>query len=525
MRYWAKDGDLLSYTASADALELYITTSQNGGSALSKVEPATGYGVYKSIDEAKDAFLKDVAAWAKKDVSEIKFDTAANFQSNFSWGQFFPTNAGNAGKLDYPSAEQPSFWNVPANREKWGWLVEKIYETMVKYPGGDTYTASLDHVKNAKESWYCGSPQTIAYAFWYFLTGQQHGYFGFNFQDGHNTEWIDARTNVEKWNDYKIDATTAAPDDNWVVTYRVVNTATKNESSMTVKYVVVDSYTPTISVNADKLFIKPKQVGDLLVIDPINKYELVKAYNGQYNGVDIKGNDITHRVEFDTELNFDSPKEGTFPVVATVWNNAHTKSAQVRFQVEIFDMTRPNVITRNVTILQGQDFDVRDGIAIAVDNVDGDLRSQTYQWWNQASKPIDTTKMDSGKTTRTENVKVEVIDRAGNTTTVTFKLTIVSTAGLTAKDVQDIVEKAVSPVTDSVDDLAVSVEEMFGGLTQEVKDSVANKATSQEVRDLATKLDALSDKVNAKGCKSCAAVALALASVVTLVAVVVRKRH
>lgn len=525
MRYWAKDGDLLSYTASADALELYITTSQNGGSALSKVEPATGYGVYKSIDEAKDAFLKDVAAWAKKDVSEIKFDTAANFQSNFSWGQFFPTNAGNAGKLDYPSAEQPSFWNVPANREKWGWLVEKIYETMVKYPGGDTYTASLDYVKNAKESWYCGSPQTIAYAFWYFLTGQQHGYFGFNFQDGHNTEWIDARTNVEKWNDYKIDATTAAPDDNWVVTYRVVNTATKNESSMTVKYVVVDSYTPTISVNADKLFIKPKQVGDLLVIDPINKYELVKAYNGQYNGVDIKGNDITHRVEFDTELNFDSPKEGTFPVVATVWNNAHTKSAQVRFQVEIFDMTRPNVITRNVTILQGQDFDVRDGIAIAVDNVDGDLRSQTYQWWNQTSKAIDTTKMDSGKTTRTENVKVEVIDRAGNTTTVTFKLTIVSTAGLTAKDVQDIVEKAVSPVTDSVDDLAVSVEEMFGGLTQEVKDSVANKATSQEVRDLATKLDALSDKVNAKGCKSGAAVALALASVVTLVAVVVRKRH
>lgn len=66
---------------------------------------------------------------------------------------------------------------------------------------------------------------------------------------------------------------------------------------------------------------------------------------------------------------------------------------------------------------------------------------------------------------------------------------------------------------------------MFGGLTQEVKDSVANKATSQEVRDLATKLDALSDKVKAKGCKSGAAVALALASVVTLVAVVVRKRH
>ena len=186
-------------------------------------------------------------------------------------------------------------------------------------------------------------------------------------------------------------------------------------------------------------------------------------------------------------------------------------------------MTRPNVITRNVTILQGQDFDVRDGIAIAVDNVDGDLKSQTYQWWNQTSKAIDTTKVDGAS--RTENVKVEVMDRAGNTTTVTCKLTIVSTAGLTAKDVQDIVEKAVSQVTDSVDDLAVSVEEMFGGLTQEVKDSVANKATSQEVRDLATKLDALSDKVNAKGCKSGAAVALALASVVTLVAVVVRKRH
>ena len=103
MRYWAKDGDLLSYTASADALELYITTSQNGGSALSKVEPATGYGIYKSIDEVKDAFLKDVAAWAKKDVSEIKFDTAANFQSNFSWGQFFPTNAVSYTHLTLPT--------------------------------------------------------------------------------------------------------------------------------------------------------------------------------------------------------------------------------------------------------------------------------------------------------------------------------------------------------------------------------------------------------------------------------------
>lgn len=516
MRYWATDGDLTSYKASADVLDLYITTSHNGGSSTTSVEPVKGY---QSIEEVKNAFLKAIADWKKVDVSEIKFDTAANFQSNFSWGQFMATNATNAEKSDYPSADLPAFWNVEENRTKWGWLLEKIYETMLAYPGGDTYTASLGHIKDAKDSYFCGSPQTLAYAIWYYLNGQEHGYMGLNFADGHNSEWIDTRTNLDKWNDYMLDATTASPDDNWVITYRVVNKATYVESSMTIKYVVVDSYTPTITVNTDKLFIKPKQVGDLLVIDPIYKYDLVEAYSGQYNGVDIKGNNITQRVEFETELDFDNPVEGSFPVVATVWNNSRTKSAQVKFNVEIYDLTKPNVITRNVTILQGQDFDVRDGIAIAVDNVDGDLKSQTYQWWNQTSKAIDTTKVDGA--VRTETVKVEVTDRAGNATNVSFKLTIVSTAGLTEKDVQDIVEKAVSPVTDSVDDLTASVEEMFGDLTA----ATSGIATEQNVKDLEEKVDSFVTNLTGKGCKSGAAVALALASVVTLVALVIRKKH
>ena len=254
-KYWAVPNDFTSFQADASVLEMYVSVD-----GLTVVQPNTGYSTFQ---EVVDDFLGDIAKWAGKDVSEIKFDTAANFQSNFSWGQFFATNADNANKPDYPSAEQPSFWNVPEHREKWGWLIEEIYATMLKYPGGDTYTASLSHVENAKNSWYCGSPQTIAYAFWYFLTGQEHGYFGFHFQDGHNSEWLDTRSNLEKWQQYEIDTALDNVDKNYLVEYTVINNVTGNKSTYAIKYVVVDEYTPILNVNKDALLLSPTLVKQL----------------------------------------------------------------------------------------------------------------------------------------------------------------------------------------------------------------------------------------------------------------------
>lgn len=580
MRYWNVQDDLESYKADPDVLDLYITESANGGSALVTVEPNNSY---TSMQEVVDDFLNDIAKWKKIKVEEIKFDTAANFQSNFSWGQFFPTNANNAGKLDYPSEETPSFWNIPAHREKWSWLIEKIYQTMIAYPGGDTYTGSLGHVSDAMNGYWCGSPQTIAYAFWYFLTGQTHGYFGLNFGDGHNVEWLDTRTNVEKWNDYRIDATTKAVGDNWTVTYRAVNRETGRDSSLTVKYVVVDSYTPIITFDRAKLRYTPRKVGDNYVIDPINPYEIVKAYDGQYNGVSILGNDITQNVVFDTKLDFSNPVEGKHQVTATIKNNAGTKEASVKFVINVVDVTAPMVATRTVTIQQGQDFDPRDGITVAYDDVDGNLFDVDYEWWYQTtpSKAIDTNNVNAGEN-RKINVTVEVSDRSGNTVNAQFSLVIIATK--TADKELNQLSKDVAALQETIDAVYDSVGEVKETLTalneklnamdnkinatkttvEEVKTVVdstktvvdaTNKAVQTSNKEImeaidlvnenadelkssvagikttvdATKttVDGIKTTVDAKqsGCKSGALIALGLSTVIAAMAVVLKKRH
>lgn len=472
MRYWNTLDDLQSFKSDNSALDLYITESVNGGAALVAVEPSNAYTSMKAIT---DDFLADIAKWKGVDVSEIKFDTAANFQSNFSWGQFFPTNADNAGKLDYPSAELPSFWNIPENRAKWSWLIEKIYQTMNTYPGGDTYTASLNHVQTAMNSYYCGSPQTIAYAFWYFLNEQTHGYFGFNFGDGHSSEWIDSRTNLEKWNDYKIDATTKAVGDNWTVTYTVKNRETDNSSSLTVKYVVVDSYTPVITYDTGKLRYVPRKVGDSYVIDAINPYEIVKAYDGQYNGVDILGNDITQNVTFNTDLNFAKPTEGKYEVVATIKNNAGTKEASVKFVINVVDVTAPMVATRTVTIQQGQDFDPRDGITVAYDNVDGNLFDVDYEWWYQTNpaRAVDTNNLNG--TDRTIAISVEVSDRSGNATEVRYNLVII--ANKTYDKALSDLDKKVTKLQDSIDEALDAIDAV-----QETLDEITTKVNSMDAK-------------------------------------------
>lgn len=497
MRYWNTEDNLKSYTADDKALDLYITESLNGGSALVAVEPSNSY---TSMQAVVDDFLGDIAKWKGVDVSAIKFDTAANFQSNFSWGEFFATNADNATKSDYPSAEHPSFWNIAEHKEKWSWLIEKIYQTMIAYPDGDTYTASLGHVTTAMNSYYCGSPQTIAYAFWYFLNGQKHGYFGFNFDEGHNAEWLDTRTNLEKWNDYRIDASTKAVGDNWTVTYTVKNSETNNSSSITVKYVVVDSYTPIITFDAAKLRYTPRKVGDSIVIDAINPYEIVKAYDGQYNGVDILGNDITQNVVFDTKLDFNNPVEGKHEVVATIKNNAGTKEASVKFVINVVDVTAPMVATRTVTIQQGQDFDPRDGITVAYDAVDGNLYDVDYEWWYQTtpSKAVDTNNVNNGEN-RKIAITVEVSDRSGNTVNAQYSLVII--ANKTADKELNELNKQVVALQDSIDevyDKVCEVQTALKTLTDKVNAMDANiTMTKNAVEEVKTTVDATKTTVDA----------------------------
>ena len=545
MRYWSREDDLTSYTSSSDSLEFYITSSKNGGSTLTLVEKTNDY---TSMDDIVKDFLADIAAWKGVDVSEIKFDTAANFQSNFSWGQFFATNADNAAKPDYPSEEMPAFWNIPANREKWGWLIEKIYQTMLAYPGGDTYAGSLGHVKDAATSYFCGSPQTIAYAFWYFLNGQQHGYFGMNFQDGNNTAWMDTRSNLDKWNDVVIDASKSYPGENWVMNYRVYNSSTNISSTLTIKYVVVDSYTPVIEVNNNNLLYFPTQVGDALSIAPIDRFAIVKAYDAQYNGVELLGNDISQNIEFDTTLDWNNPTEGIHTVVATIWNNARTKKATKTFQVEVRDMTAPLLQVRNMSVLQGDNFNALDAVVYAYDVVDGNLLDiADLQAVYQSSKAIDTNKMGVAGKDRTETVTITARDRAGNTTSKSFVLTIVANKYVEEnlmnefgdlKDSLGELTAEIQDILDKVDALDVSVKDIKAEL-EKLANLMNNTATKDEVQSIKNVVDALKTEVDTiggnvetiqsqvtkKGCGSGALLVLEIAGAAALLAVVLRKRH
>ena len=412
-KYWQEPGNFLSYTQDTSVLELVV--KQDG---VTKVQPNTGY---QSLQEVIDDFLTDIADWAKKDVSEIKFDTAANFQSNFGWGEFFATNADNANKADYPSADKPSFWNVPANKAKWSWLLDLIYDTMVKYPGGDTYTGSLSHVNDARTKNYCGSPQTIAWAFWYFLTGAEHGYFGFHFQEGRNQEWLDTRTNLQKWEQYCIDTATAAVDTNYVVDFSVYNPNTGLQTELTLTYVVVDEYTPILKVNKNNLIFAPTILGEKVEMPVIDEYTFCTAYNARYNGKSIQGDEISYKVHYYSEtLDFDNPTQGDHVVTAKVYNQ--TKWVEKSFVVSIEDVTAPRAgALASITIGVGEHFNLLDGILYATDNVDGNLFDvDSRMWYDLVSKPVDIQKEG------TYEVVLEIWDEASNTTEISYEVKVVS---------------------------------------------------------------------------------------------------
>ena len=547
MRYWGVQDDLTSYTASSEALEFYIDTITNGGSSLSQVAPSTGY---TSIEDIKNDFLAAVAKHRGVEVSEVPFDTAANWQGFWSWGSFMATSEANATNSDgtpndkYPSEEAPAFFNVKENRDTWGWLIDRIYQTMLAYPGGDTYTGTLANIEKAAKSFYCPSPQGIAYGIWYFLNGQSHTYFGFNFGDGNNESWIDPRTNLEKWEQYTLDATMKAPNENWVVTFKVLNTSTNISSSLTIKYVVVDSYTPIINVNKDNLFYIPNKQGDAVVCNPIDQYTLVNAYDAQYNGVNILGNDVTQYVDFDTDLDFANPKEGTYPVTATIWNNAHTKKASVKFNVTVRDITAPNVTTRRVVIQQGDDFDCRDGIVLAVDNVDRVLKNATFTWWEEVSNPVDTVNLNPGEDMQL-TIRVNVYDKSNNVRSVDYTLVIVAD-----KYVEENLTTAFNDLNNQLTSLKNIVNDIYD--TQETQDrlikalqaqinelfelvennNVTNNKNIDELKDVVADISEKVEGVqttldeNAKGgCKNSAVLVLEIAGAATLLALVLRKRH
>lgn len=602
MRYWAVENDLLSYTASADALELYISESFNGGSALTVVEPATGY---TSMNDVLVDFVKDFNIFlAEKDGYTLNAETGKYEKEDEEKNIITFEDKLKVPSVDWTDEQIVADWYNPLGWDlcstsgntacfvninkwwtKWNWVFSYIAQnaessvasvTIGGEGDGNRFVASPGFLRDALYGFFTESPSRS-------IAGTYANTCG-DWSNGKATKWLDSRTNVEKWNDYMIDASTKAVGDNWTVTYKVVNSETGNSSELTVKYVVVDSYTPVISFDSAKLRYVPRKVGESYVIDPINPYEIVKAYDGQYNGVNILGNDISQNIVFDTELDFNNPVEGKHEVVATITNNVGTKQASVKFVVNVVDVTAPMVATRTVTIQQGQNFDPRDGITVAFDNVDGNLNDVDYEWWYQTSpaKAVDTNNLNG--TDRTINITVEVSDRTGNVAKAQYQLIIIATK-TSDKAISDLDKKvsqlqnsiddvldAIDEVKDAVDELTEKVNAMDANITttkstvdavkasvdatkvsvDAVKAEVATvKANENEIKDVVdavkqntdsikgsvesvkgtvesvkTTVESINSTVSAKGgCKSGALIALGLSTLIAVVAVVLKKRH
>ena len=140
-----------------------------------------------------------------------------------------------------------------------------IYECMVKNPGGDAYNSALSHIENAINRNFCSSPQTIAYAFWYFLNGQTFDYYGYNFgdEDGDGVSaseaMIDSTPSIDKWNAYKVDTSNLNIGDYLKVTFEIKHTKLDFTNNFTYYFMVVEDESKlidSIDINIESPVIK-----------------------------------------------------------------------------------------------------------------------------------------------------------------------------------------------------------------------------------------------------------------------------
>ena len=522
MKYWSVDDDITSFKADESVMEFYINAGTNGGNQIPVVYPSA----YSSFEEMRDDFLKDFNAYL---IQRGKY-TLCEDQSNENYGKYVDSNGKVYAEVTIPTApattmplyaaryelihdSNKSYDSFCANNsflvdgkqtcwQKWGWLFEYI----------NVYSSKAGLTINTADRIISGSIGSFAYCFWGFMAESPliGGWPGTKvdwaapIEEGSEINlsrgWVDSRTSYQKWSQYEIDATTAMPGDNWVVTYNAKNLATEKESSLTIKYVVVDSYTPIIEVNKDLLYVTPKMDGDKKVIAAIDEYTLVNAYTAEYNGVSILGNNITQNVEFDTTLDFDKPTEGVHEVVATIWNNSHTKKASVKFNVTVYDITAPVLKVRPITINEGDDFDFRDTIIYAYDAVDGNLLEAVYDWYLVDS--VSTTGLNGKE--KTVMVNIAVYDKSNNEASQKVKVTIVPktyvAGGFAA-------ETTVKDLSDTV----AEIQEQVAAL------SASNAQLQASVSSLAETVESVVDNT-AKVSKNGTVVALGLVNAVLVLA-------
>lgn len=525
---WTEADSIVSYKKDLNALEYSMFV--NGSMVVYKYP-------YADKDEMIADFEKDVKAWFAPGTSAGGTDG--------KWQDFTVAKTSDVG-WDFisTSVNEKCFWANAANRAKWAWMVNYVSE--VRKANGLSTTA-WDTIDSA----FTSSPGTFNAEIDAFLndTIKNPGAWNrtSNYTTGEGatedtiknaTGFLPEKTNKELFDGYTIDTASDWNDKTYDVRFEVANAASGLKDSMTIRYVVVDQYTPSIDVNKDLLLVYPQDVNGKIVVEPIDPYTLVTAYNGIYNGLSIRGDDITHNVHFSSEtLDFDRPTEGSHVVTAEVYTDAK-HYARTSFTIKIMDKTAPSILLHNsLTLEYGSVWDPKMSFKSAMDNVDGDLLKASFEWCVDNSRnPVDTKK--PGKYT----VRVEAVDNDGNSTSGTLEVVVLAQAA-SKDDVAAALEAKIADKLDALDiiaaDLAANKEEIveeieavkaeveaskgqLGTKGDEILTKIsAIEAAVNEVKSLAA---ATEGTVNAEGCKK-SGFFFEFLSAGCLLAFLLRKKH
>lgn len=494
-----------------------VWTVENDITSFAKDLNGLDYSMY--VDGAMVVYKYPYANKAEM-IADFENDVRKFFEPKGTWQDYTVAQTQDVG-WDFISTSYNAncFWASAEMRAKWVWMINYVSE--VRAANGLS-TGAWETI----DSGYTSSPGTFNAEIQAFLNDTICNPGAWNRTSDYTTGegateqtiqnangFLPEDTNQNLFLNYTIDTSEAHLDQVYEVKF-VVKNATGLESSLTLNYVVVDEYTPIIELNKNEVFIQPSVVDGKVQIDAIDPMIFVNAYNGRYNGKDIKGDDITQNVHFESEtLDFANPTEGEHKVVASVHNDAK-HYAELVFTVYIADVTVPQVDFYSALVLPyGSTWDAKLAVKSAYDAVDGNLTQASFVWVVE-DKAVNTTKPGTYK------VNIDVYDKSGNYTSTPKAITVlVLDKAATAADIQEAFEETgfaakLEGVELSILDIAEAIE------------SLPQKADIDAVLAAIAAIEAPSQAVEAAACatQSASSVFQFLAAGCLLV-FLLRKKH
>lgn len=436
------------------------------------------------------------------------------------------------------------FWANAANREKWVWMIN--YVSSVRKANGLSTTA-WDTINAG----YTSSPGTFNAEVQAFLTNSILNPGAWNRTSDYTIDenangFLPKETNQQSFNNFTIDTSADHVDKHYDVKF-IVKNKSGLEDTITLRYVVVDEYTPVIKVNKNALLINPVVNDGKVTINAIDPTVFVTAYNAKYNGKDILGDDITHNVHFTSEtLDFDKPTEGDHKVTAVVYNDAK-HYAEKTFTVKIADVTAPYVEFYSSLVLPyGTTWDPRLTVKVASDNVDGNLANATFTWCvDESSSKVNTTKAGTYKvtvsvydsvgnyTSMAKAIQVVVLPQGASAEAVAAQTTLINAissaveqTGLDVAEVLDVVNGLEPATIEEVSAaIAKALEELPVAATEAQVKAAITEAINGVKADIANVSGQVEDLANSKGCSKKSAMFFEFLAAGCLLVFLLRRKH